>query len=214
MSKQRCLLAALLLLFMPSMVFSQQGFTPLKDPSAFKKRVAESSSKIFSIESTFIQEKNLSVLSEKIISKGKFYFRKEKSLRWEYTDPYKYLIILHDDKFLIKDEGKVSKFDVQSNKMFREINTIFLGCVQGTLLADEKRFSSTFAENNSSYLVKLKPLETPMKETLKEIWIYFGKTDLMVSKLEMHEYSEDYTNISFTVKNINQTITDDKFRIK
>ena len=202
------------LMLIQGIVFSQPGYIPLKDPSGFKQRLAVASSKVTSIESNFIQEKNLSVLTDKITSKGRFYFKKEKSLRWEYTDPYKYLIILQNDKFIVNDEGRVKKIDIQSNSVFREINTIILGCVQGTLLNDEKRFSSLCFENNSGYLVKLKPLSSPMKEVLDEIRIFFDKSDLTVSRLEMQERSGDYTNISFILKKINQPIPDDKFKIK
>jgi outer membrane lipoprotein-sorting protein len=212
MSKWTCLLLCVFLFFIPGITYPQQGYTSIKNIADFKLRLTAAAAKVATIESNFTQEKNLNVLSDKIISKGKFYFKKEKSLRWEYSEPYQYLIILHDDKIILRDENMVSKFDVQSNKMFREINTIILGCVQGTLLHDEKRFSSAFSENSSYYLVKLKPLGNPLKESLSEIWIFFDRSDLTVSKLEMHENSGDYTNISFSLKKINQTITDDKFK--
>jgi outer membrane lipoprotein-sorting protein len=204
----------LCLLFLPFLSFTQIGFTPTADPADFRHRLEEATKKIHSIESNFVQEKNMSALSEKITSKGKFIFQKEKSLRWEYTEPYQYLIILHNDKFLVRDDAKVSKFDVQSNKVFREINTIILGCVQGTLLQDTKRFSAVYLENQNYYLVKLKPLTSPMRESLSEIRIYFDKQDLTVSKLEMQEVSGDYTNIAFTQKKFNMTYPDEKFNIK
>ena len=53
-----------------------------------------------SIESDFVQEKNLQVLSEKIISKGHFTFKKENRLRWEYTSPSKYLIVINNQKII------------------------------------------------------------------------------------------------------------------
>ena len=195
------------------MVSAQTNFSPLKDPALFKEKLSVESRKITTISSNFTQEKNLSVLSEKIISKGHFYFKKEKKLRWEYLQPFSYLIIFNDDKISISDESKKNTFDVNSNKMFGEINRIMLGCVQGTLLADEKNFQSQFFENNLTWLVKLYPLLPGLKESLKEIWISFSKIDLTVTRLEMHESSGDYTKIDFTDKRVNDTVPDEKFNL-
>ncbi|HET6227730.1 MAG TPA: outer membrane lipoprotein carrier protein LolA, partial [Bacteroidia bacterium] len=85
------------------------GFKPVKDTTAFKQKMQEQSKLINSMESNFTQEKYLSVMSEKIITKGHFYFKKTNMLRWEYTDPYKYIIAINKDKMFIKDNNKITK---------------------------------------------------------------------------------------------------------
>ncbi len=79
------------LLSLPVVLFSQvpKGFSLVKDTAAFKQKMDTQSKIINSIESDFSQEKYLSVMSEKIISKGHFCFKKANMLRWEYFDPYK-----------------------------------------------------------------------------------------------------------------------------
>ncbi|MGZ4036422.1 MAG: LolA family protein, partial [Bacteroidia bacterium] len=72
-----------------------QSFKPVKDTAALKLRIEAMSKATNAIESDFTQEKNLSVLSEKVNSKGHFSFKKENMLRWEYTTPYKYLIVIN-----------------------------------------------------------------------------------------------------------------------
>ncbi|MCX6250627.1 MAG: outer membrane lipoprotein carrier protein LolA [Bacteroidetes bacterium] len=201
----------ILMINVPLILSGQTKFSDVKDPSSFKLKLSVESKKITTISSNFIQEKNLSVLSEKIISKGHFYFKKEKNLRWEYLQPFSYLIIFRNDKILIQDESKKATLDVNSNKMFGEINRIMIGCVQGTLLADEKNFKSQYFENNTNFLVKVFPLMPGLKELLKEIWIYFSKSDYTVTRLEMHESSGDYTMIDFTDKKVNDPIPDEKF---
>ena len=187
--------------------------TPMKDPGAFKEQLAIAAKNSRSIESNFIQEKNLNVLSEKIRTRGKFYFRKENKLRWEYTDPFKYLFILNNGKVFIKDEDKQNKFDVRTNKMFNEINVILMGSVQGTLLNDEKRFSVSFFESPAGFIVKLKPRTTQLKTFLSEIVITFDRKDYSVIRLEMNEPSGDATVIDFVGKKINTLADDEKFII-
>jgi outer membrane lipoprotein-sorting protein len=183
----------------------------MKDQESFKKELAEKTGKIATIESNFLQEKNLSVISEKIITKGKFCFKKEKKLRWEYTEPFQYLIIINGDKIFIKDENKESNINVQSNRLFDEINNIIIGSVRGTILNDDKSFNIILMENNTYDLVKLFPKTPQMKEFLQEIRIYFDKNDLTVSILEMQEASGDYTKIEFTDKKFNAPIPDETF---
>ncbi|MCX6249022.1 MAG: outer membrane lipoprotein carrier protein LolA [Bacteroidetes bacterium] len=198
-------------LFLAGAVFSQGKYTEVKDPAAFKKKFSEVTRKTQTIESDFIQEKNLSVLSDKITMKGRFMFKKENKLRWEYTNPYHYLIILNNGTMYTQDEDKKQKIDVGNNKMFTEINSIIMGCVEGNLFNDEKKFVTSFLENQESYLVTLKPRASSLKYYLSEIRICFDKKDLMVTRLEMHEPSGDYTKIDFSGKKINTFLPDEKF---
>src|SRR4051812_45797244 len=66
------------------------GYTQLADLTKFKQQFAEVSQKTNSIKSDFTQDKSLSMLSDKITSKGKFWYRKPDMLRMEYTQPFNY----------------------------------------------------------------------------------------------------------------------------
>ena len=194
--------------------FSQSSFKAIKDISLFKSNLTEMTRKTNTIESDFIQEKNLSFLSEKIISKGLFYFKKENKIRWQYTEPFDYLIIINENKIYIKDEDRESKYDMASNKIFKEINKIITGCIQGDILNNDKEYKIEYYENDNLYYVKLTPYSEKMKEFLSNIDIYFDKKDFSVSKLEMMELSGDYTKIEFINKKLNKEIPDEKFTVE
>ncbi len=211
MIKYNLIALILLLQLITGPAISQHNFSAMPDPASFIRSFNEASSRITTIESNFTQEKNLSLLTEKVISKGKFYFKKENLLRWEYTAPYAYLIIFRDSRVLIRDNEKESTIDTRENKVFSEINSIILGSVKGTLFSDAKRFSPAFFESPSQYLVRLTPLSPQLKEYLSEIRIFFDRKDMTVTMLEMQELSGDYTRISFENKKINATIPDEKF---
>jgi len=201
----------ILILISTVICFGQAGFNAMTDAAGFKQKFSIATKNTTTIEASFIQEKNLSVLSEKITSKGRFLFKKENKLRWEYTEPFHYLIILNNGTMLIKDEDKQSKTDISSNKMFSEINAIIIGCVQGNLFNDIKKFLPSFFENKVSYLVKLKPIQSNLKDYLEEIRIFFDKNDFTVKRLEMQEPSGDFTNIEFSGTKTNTIIPDAKF---
>lgn len=189
------------------------GYKMVKDTSAFKQKMEAQSKLINSIESDFTQEKYLSVMSEKIISKGHFQFKKVNMLRWEYIAPYKYLIAINKNKMYIKDNGKLNKYDINSNKMFKSINEMMVNTVQGNLL-NNKDYKAKFYENEKNYLLELTPTQKGAKDFLKVIQLYINKVDYAVEKVKMIEPSEDYTSIDFSNRQTNQAIADEKFIIK
>jgi len=201
-----------LLLFLPIVGLSQT-FKPVKDTAVLKQKIENMSKTTVSIESDFVQEKNLSMLSEKIISKGHFVFKKENLLRWEYLSPSKYLIIINKEKVMIKDEKKTSKYDMNSNKVFKEINDIMLSCVQGTIFKSNK-FKTSYFENEKGYKLELIPQVKNMKETFKKINLYFDKNVTSVAKMEMIENNDDLTSLDFINKKLNAPVTETIFLVK
>ncbi len=97
------------------------GFAPVANLEKFKTDFTTAAQKTLSIKSDFVQEKNMSMLSEKITSKGKFWFKKENKVRMEYTQPYQYLMIMNKDKVFMKDGKKENKISARSNKLFQSI---------------------------------------------------------------------------------------------
>lgn len=202
----------LFLIIFPFISFSQT-FKLVKDTLVLKLKVENMSKALNSIDADFIQEKNLSVLSEKIISKGHLMFKKENLLRWEYFTPSKYLIVINKEKVFIKDEKKTSKYDMNSNKVFKEINDIMISCVQGTIFKSSK-FKTSYFENEKYYKLEMIPNTKNMKDSFKKINLYFDKTITSVSKIEMIETSEDFTLIEFLNKKLNAPISESSFIIK
>ncbi|MDF2436150.1 MAG: hypothetical protein K0Q95_526 [Bacteroidota bacterium] len=190
-----------------------KGFTAMKDTTAFKSKMEAQSKLTTTMESDFTQEKYLSVMSENIISKGHFCFKKTNMLRWEYLTPYTYMIVINKDKMFIKDNGKVNKYDINSNKMFKSINEMMVATVQGNLL-NSKDYKPKFYESDKFYLIELTPVQKATKDFLKNILLYINKNDYAVEKVKMTEPSDDYTSIDFSNRKTNQPIADEKFTVK
>lgn len=204
----------LLLLLIVTPLSSQETYKPVNDINEFKSRLSGMSASTLSIAADFIQEKNLSVLSDKIISKGKFYFKKENNIRWEYTEPYKYLIIISNNQLFTKDEKGQKQYDIQSNKMFQEMNKFITGCINGDILKNTKDYKIEYYENPHKYYVKLIPYSEKVKQMLNEVHIYFDKANLSVDGIKMVETEGDYTKIDFVNKKMNIEIPVEKFNFK
>ncbi|MBK7432914.1 MAG: outer membrane lipoprotein carrier protein LolA [Chitinophagaceae bacterium] len=189
------------------------GYTPIADPVKFREQFSAASLKTNSIKSDFVQEKNLSMLSEKIISKGKFWFKKAGMVRMEYNHPFQYLMIINKDKVFIRDGQKENKVSSKSNKLFQQINRIMVDCMQGTAL-NNTDFKTRVFEGRPAYLVELTPVVKGLKEMFRTITVYIDKKDFSVINLEMLELSGDNTSIRFNNKELNTTLTDALFTIQ
>lgn len=188
------------------------GYSALKDVFAFKSAFAEASQKTTSIKCDFIQEKNLSLLADKIVSRGKFWFRKENRVRMEYTRPFQYLMIINGDNIYVKDSQKENKISAKSNKLFQQINKIIIDCVNGQAL-ESSEFNSRIFEGKENYLVELTPLNKNLRALFKNINVIVEKKSYGVTGLEMLEPSGDNTTIQFNNRQLNTTIPDALFAI-
>ncbi|WP_341227031.1 outer membrane lipoprotein carrier protein LolA [uncultured Arcticibacterium sp.] len=189
-----------------------KGFSILKDPSSLKKSLIEENQKINTTESDFFQEKYLSVLSEKIESKGSFFFKKPNELRWEYTSPFEYVIVLTSGKMYIKNDGKVSRYNVNSNKMFKGINDMMMSVVNGNLF-ENPDYKVKYFVSSKSFLIELLPANVTTQKFLKSIQMTVNKTDFEIENVRMTEPGGDYTNIKFLNRKNNVVISDAKFKI-
>jgi outer membrane lipoprotein-sorting protein len=188
------------------------GYKLMTDMSSFKKQFAESSQKTNTIKSDFVQEKNLGMLSEKIVSKGKFWFKKENAVRMEYTSPFQYLMIINGSKIYIKDSQKENRLSAKSNKLFQSINKILMDCVRGTVF-DNSDFSTRLFENSTNYLAELMPAGKDMKSLFQKINVYLDKKDYLVKKIEMYEPSGDNTIITYSNQELNSNLPDALFAV-
>jgi outer membrane lipoprotein-sorting protein len=200
--------------FVSVYAWTQTLTTPMKDIVTFKSKLNSISAEVVTIESDFIQEKKLSVLTNALVSKGHFCFRKENNIRWEYLEPYRYLIIISGDKIYIKEDKDQKQYDIQSNKMFREMNRFIAGCIQGDILKNDKEYRVGYFEDDHYFFVTLVPASEKMRQMLNEVQIWFDRHDLTVSRIRMIESGGDYTKIDFTSKKLNTDIPLEKFNFK
>jgi len=141
----------LTLIFVSHFALAQHaGYSEVKDKEAFKKNFAVGAKNIQSIRSSFVQEKNLSMLSEKIVSQGKFWFKREQKVRIEYEKPFKYLLLINGDQILIRDDQKETKMSAHSNKLFQQINKVIVDCLSGAIL-ENKDFAPKVFQNEKMY---------------------------------------------------------------
>ncbi|MBN2165431.1 MAG: outer membrane lipoprotein carrier protein LolA [Marinilabiliaceae bacterium] len=175
-----------------------------------QKEMLDKTSGVENVSCSFEQYKHLKFLDEVVQSKGKLVFDKQNRLRWEYLHPFEYLIVINENKFYIKTEGRISKYDVESNKMFSQICDLIISSVNGSIFTDS-RFKVQAYVNNGQYELNMEPTIKEMREVIKHIKLLINKADFSVDKVVMYENGDDYTEIIFSNKKFNATIPETTF---
>jgi len=179
----------------------------------YMEKIRNASASLTTLQCSFTQNKNISVLSESVITKGKLLYKKENKLCWEYMSPYFYLFALNGDKVYIKNENSTRQFDTKSNALFKEISLLLVNSISGAELIDRKKFDVAFFESATQVQVRLTPKNKTLKSVLNTIVLYFQKTTYMVGTVEMIEPAGDTTTIVFGEIKLNQPISDEKFAL-
>lgn len=194
-------------------ISAQSDYVLVKNINPINEAIKENSENVFSIKSDFIQQKNLSMLEETLVSEGNFLFKKENNVKWQYSSPFEYTIVVANGKFQINNEGRISEFDMNSNEMFRQINNMIVTAISGNFI-DNPEFKVEFYENDEFYKAKLIPNESVVAEMLSAISIFFDKKDFNVQKVKFMEPGDDYTLIIFKNRQQNIDVKDEDFNIK
>jgi outer membrane lipoprotein-sorting protein len=191
-------------------VGNAQNYTPVKDVAGFKTLYATKSNAINTLRSDFVQEKSISMLTNKLSSNGSFIFKKTNKLRMEYTKPYPYIFVMNDDQIIIKNDQKKTNVSVNSNKMFKMISQITIDCVTGNIL-NSKDFDVKVSENSKVYHLALVPKQKMLKSLFSEIDLLVTKSDFTVDRIDLKETSGDSTTLIFSNKKINTPVPDEVF---
>lgn len=147
----------------------------------------------------------MSMISEKITSKGRFWYKKDNKVRMEYSHPFQYLIILNQNRIYIKDQSKENTISTNGNKLFKQISNIISDCVQGTILINPE-FKTNLLESENAYYIEMFPSSKGLKDFFKSINITVDKINYTVSMVELIELSGDNTIISFLNRENNTVI--------
>ena len=193
---------------------AQEELKPLASIPVFQERLKQEAANIRSIESDFTQEKYLDVFSEKVISKGRFYFKQDNMIRMDYSSPLNYLIIINGQKLKTVSEGKSNVVNLGSNPMMNEMKGMLSACMIGDLNAIGSSYKLEYFETPTLYVVKIQPTSKSVKAYISEIVISLDKKDMAVKTLRLSENEKDYTEYHFTNKKYNTLTSNEKFTIR
>ncbi|MBO5132249.1 MAG: outer membrane lipoprotein carrier protein LolA [Paludibacteraceae bacterium] len=212
-------------LILVSFIFSvslmaQEKTTPVSDVNALKSEMQQSASKIKTISSDFTQEKFMSVMASKMVSKGKFYYQKEDKVTLQYLTPFKQNLVMNGTKLMMEANGKKNVLDATSNPMMAELKKVISACMGGNIASMGSDYKLEFFQTGGLYLIKIYPQSANIKKVAEMVDLYLDKKDFSVVKMKMLEplkkgqKTNDYTEYIFENKKFNSPIDASVFSIK
>lgn len=178
-----------------------------------RQKINEAASAMMTMQCDFVQTKQLKMLSDNIVSKGKIYYQKSDKLRCEYTSPTSYIFVMNGDKVLLRSKNRSRVIDVKKNKRFRGIARIMMGSVAGNSLSDEKNFQTTIATTPKEWIATMQPLKKDMKQMFQKIILHFNRQKAIISAIELIEKNGDKTHIELKNIRANETISENQFTV-
>lgn len=202
-----CRLAWLLFLF--PFLLSAQDWKTLDADEPMLTELRLKLREMQSIEGEIQQEKSFAFLTEKLISKGIFIYKKESKLRWEFKEPIEYIILINENSMRLKEEGEEKKYKGM-NQILRQVKEIILGCIDGSIMVSAN-YRTTFSTNGTNIRIQLRPKAKNLKEFIEQIDVEFAKTDAILKKVTLTDPSGDMTDIFFSNLKTNQQIDESVF---
>lgn len=192
-------------------LFAQNTELTGEKRTAVVSAIEKAHKQMTSLSATFTQEKSSSMFTEKVIQKGKIFYKSPRQLRWEYTTPKSMAIIFSNGKVLLKNEKGTTN---NPNKMLSEMGNMIMNTINGNLLQDNTNFQTKYYKNSKTgdYVVVLTPLNKRIKAYYKDITITLNAKTYLADKVVMNEVNGDSTAILFADKKTNGTLSDSLFK--
>lgn len=179
------------------------------EANALRSLIKEQAASTKTITSNFTQYKHMDFLSNDIESTGKLSFRAPHLVKWEYTKPFAYSLLFENETLFINNEGNKSNMDIGNNKLFKQLNNLITGSIKGDMF-DSTEFDITYYEKGTISEVHFYPKDQNFAKYIKAFQLTFNEKGEVIA-IKMVEPSEDYTQIVFSDRKVNQTLSDEVF---
>ncbi len=189
----RFLLAALLCLLLPVFSWAQDI-----DPDRPR-----------SVQADFTQEKRLKILARPLVSSGNFTFQAPHSLRWEYRQPMRSILLLHEGQIrrLIERDGRMeddpSAGVAAMQVVFQDLGNWLDGRFEANPL-----FTAARADART---IVLTPKEEGLRAMISRIELHLGAQAGVMDRVVIVEGEAGQTELRFTGAVLNQAIPAEVF---
>ena len=152
----------------------------------------------------FTQQKNMAMLAEPTVSEGFMSYNMPDKMRWEYTTPYAFALVVDGEKITKITDGTEEVLDAKSGRMYQGIVSIIMSSATGKKLFDKTTFDVAITDDGEFWKAEMKPKKRDMKRMFSMLTFYFSKNNNVINKVEMTEASGDVTLIQFYDMKINE----------
>ena len=152
----------------------------------------------------FTQQKIMAMLEQPTVAEGLMSYNSPDKMRWEYTSPYSFALLVDGEKITKITDGNEEVLDTKSGRMYQGIVNIIMSSATGKKLFDKSMFDVVITDDGEFWKAEMKPKKNNMKRMFSMLIFYFGKDNNIINKVEMFESGGDVTTIQFYDMKINE----------
>jgi len=195
-------------LFFAFIMFS--GLLPVAWANDDMEKLKKEAEGIISVRAEFIQRKHMKILARPLVSRGIVLFKRPKSVRWEYLEPVKSILLMDKGRvrrFIESDEGMVEDTGagVQIMQFVLQEITFWLS---GNF-DQSPNFSSTLLAGRT---IVLQPKEESFSNVIERIELKLSDIPGVMDRVTIFENKDTYTEYTFSNTKLNIAIDDSLFR--
>jgi len=164
-----------------------------------------------SIQADFIQEKHMAILARPLTASGRFLYKAPTSLRWEYTEPVRSLLLMQN--------GQIRKFTEEGDGKLKEDTTAaqYMDVAMGEI---SKWMTGRFDETGMFNValspgedrIILTPREAAFRDFIARIELVPGTQPGVMDQVVIYESEESFTLFRFINTVLNAPLSDDLFK--
>jgi outer membrane lipoprotein-sorting protein len=165
--------------------------------------------KVQTIEAEFVQTKYMKILVRPLVSKGVFRYKAPSSLRWEYHQPFRSILLMHD--------GNVKKYHLD-NGVAREDAGSRVASMQFVLQEITRWLNGRFDQNPlfqaelaGNRQIILTPKNASMQHVIAKIELNLSAQPGVIESVTIFETEHSYTRIEFHNVHLNRQLEDALF---
>ena len=190
-----------------------QKAQPLTEAESQKVVVelTEAAAAMQTLQCRFVQEKTSSMLAEPSVSEGTMHFASPDKMRWEYTAPYAFALVVNGDRIVKVTDGKVEVLEGKTGRMYQGIVDIIMGSASGKKLFDTSVFDVVMYDDDTFWRAEMTPKRRDMKRMFSQLVFRFDKKTKGISRVEFKDAGGDLTSIRFEDIKLNEAIGEKVF---
>ena len=175
------------------------------------RQLTQVASTMQSMQCRFVQEKTSSMLAEPSVAEGTMHYAAPDRMRWEYTAPYAFALVVNGERLVKVTDGKAEVLEGNAGRMYQGMVNLIIGSASGKKLFDTTVFDIVFYDDNGFWRADMTPKRRDMKRMFSQLVFRFDKKTNGISRVEFVSANCDITSIRFEEIKVNEAIGDKVF---
>ncbi len=191
-----------------------QTYQKLSSLDSWMDRFKTTAAQVRSLQAGFVQSKYVTMLEEKIVSGGTFYFRQPDQISLHYRTPVPYQVVIAGRKMRVVSSGKSESYDLKDNTLTGEMQATLSACMSGNLSGLMNRYNIQVFSGGSLYKIEVTVKPGAQSYGISSVEVILDAKDFSMTKMVIRETSGDYTEYEFSAKKANIPLADSVFALR